>query len=885
MLVNSEFNFYPLDALVEPLSANAPILTPNHRLARRIRLAWGRYQGEQGRSAWTSPRAMSLEHWWQTCYRQRCLAGDSLPGLLNPQQERALWLQCVEASDQVTLLRPAVAAELAADAWRNLTLWKIDWRDAATAQQFLFAEDTEIFLDWAARFDTALARLDLAPLATLVAQLAQACPESCIWLAEFDELPPLYRSALQSQAGKLVEHRAEKASAQCFLQPCPSHRDELEAAARWAHQQHTEAPQRRIGILLPQLQQERGEIERLLAREFDSDHRRPDSLPVNFSAGTPLADCGPVRAALSLLRLPVRDQTLAELGQVFTTRYRYRDEQAAEELAWARLIDDAREPVSPAALRGALGRATSGESGAPDAHAGLAAVLLNAGDPRGLRTAQPMEQWPQLFTELLTEFGWPGPGPLDSLEFQQVEQFHAVLAQLATLTPVIPEPDYRGALAALEQLCSHAPFQPQTPDAPIQVLGTLEAAGLQFDAIWICNMGAGEWPPAARPNPFVPVQMQRNAGMPHADARRELAYAEQLLAHLESSTRLLVASYASLEEEVSVAPSALVAGFEQLPEVAARYWPGYWQRAGQGSLESVPVRAAPAVATEEAGLIRGGSAILGNQAQCPFRAFARHRLGAHPLPEPEAALGAADRGAILHEALYHLWGELEDSQALRALDEPARRLLATRSAETAIESFRQGRGRRENPGLLRLEQARLVELMVSWLAVEAERADFTVSAREERHEIGFGDLSITLRVDRIDQLADGRKLLIDYKTGDAKTRLWLGQRPEDPQLPLYAQLLPPEEVEGVGFGVLRHSAIEYRGLARGDQGGGLSGDVAGASAKTDTELPDWDSLQAHWAAALKALAQEFLDGHAAVQPLDPRRTCTFCGLEGLCRIR
>ncbi len=881
--MNPEYDFYPVDPLVEILSAGTPVLTPNHRLARRIRLSWGHWQSGQGRAAWHTPRVMSLDHWWQHCYQQRILAGDHLPSLLSAQQERALWLNCVNESDQVPLLRPSVAAELAADAYRTLALWAVDWRDATVAQQFRFGEDTAIFLDWAQRFDSALSRMGMAPLPSLVPALASACPEPHITLVEFDDLPPLYRSALETQADELRHLHAGSQQAICQLQACASHRDELEAATRWAHEQYCEAPTQRLGILLPQLQQERAEIERLLVQQFDSNSRQPDSLPVNFSAGLPLADCGPVRAALALLALPVRDLSLAELGQVVCSRYRNLRRQPEEELAWARLIDDAREPIAPSVLRAALGRAAEGSDASPGD--GLANVLLAAGQTRSLRTLLATDQWPKRFSELLAEFGWPGAGPLDSIEYQQVEQFHKALDSLATLTPIAPELDYRGALAALEQLCNNVVFQAETPDAPIQVLGTLEAAGLQFDAVWICGMGATEWPPAARPNPFIPVQLQRASGMPHADANRELRYAEGLLEHLQRSTPRLIASYAGLDQEVAVAPSPLVAEYPILPPLEASHWPVYWQPDADMAQQRVPVTPAPPVSAQELGQIRGGSAILGNQAQCPFRAFARHRLGAHPLPEPQVALGPAERGAILHEALYHLWGELEDATTLRALDLPGRRLLVARSAATAIESFRQGRGRRENPGLLRLERERLVNLLLAWLEVEAERADFTVSAREERHEVRFGDLVLTLRVDRIDQLANGRQLLIDYKTADSKPRLWLGERPEDPQLPLYAQLLPAEEVEGVGFGILRHSAVEYRGLARSEQGGGISADIAGESARTDAEQADWPSLQAHWAASLEALAQEFLTGVATVSPLNPRSTCNFCGLEALCRIR
>ena len=59
---------------------------------------------------------------------------------------------------------------------------------------------------------------------------------------------------------------------------------------------------------------------------------------------------------------------------------------------------------------------------------------------------------------------------------------------------------------------------------------------------------------------------------------------------------------------------------------------------------------APPVAEQELEQLRGGSALIEDQSQCPFRAFARRRLGAQTLDEPVVGLSSADRGSILHDA-------------------------------------------------------------------------------------------------------------------------------------------------------------------------------------------------------------------------------------------
>ena len=44
---------------------------------------------------------------------------------------------------------------------------------------------------------------------------------------------------------------------------------------------------------------------------------------------------------------------------------------------------------------------------------------------------------------------------------------------------------------------------------------------------------------------------------------------------------------------------------------------------------------------------------------------------------------------------------------------------------------------------------------------------FTVIAREQKEEIDIEGIHVRMVVDRIDELADGRRIVIDYKTGQA----------------------------------------------------------------------------------------------------------------------
>ena len=68
--------------------------------------------------------------------------------------------------------------------------------------------------------------------------------------------------------------------------------------------------------------------------------------------------------------------------------------------------------------------------------------------------------------------------------------------------------------------------------------------------------------------------------------------------------------------------------------------------------------------THSASEATGGSALIRDQAACPFRAFAKHRLVLPSLTPPQLGITASQRGAFLHEALFRIWHEIKSSDGL-----------------------------------------------------------------------------------------------------------------------------------------------------------------------------------------------------------------------------
>jgi RecB family exonuclease len=133
-----------------------------------------------------------------------------------------------------------------------------------------------------------------------------------------------------------------------------------------------------------------------------------------------------------------------------------------------------------------------------------------------------------------------------------------------------------------------------------------------------------------------------------------------------------------------------------------------------------------------------------------------------------------------------------------------------------------------------------------------------------------------MRADRVDEVAGGREIVLDYKTGQLKSKVWDGDRPDEPQLPLYC-VTNERPVAGAAFAIIRTGELRFRGLSGAD--GSLPGMV---KMHMDRPLP-FEAQLGEWRRALEDLATDFRNGRAEVDPKPG--ACDNCGLQALCRIR
>lgn len=827
--------------LAQGHAAGVTVVTPNQRLARALRLEFDGYQQGRRLAVWEDADILPLEAFVARCHEEALYAegGEELPQLLSDAQARALWEEAIRGSRWAgALLDVPQTAASAQEAWRLAQAWRI----AGALEQAAATEDARAFADWAKAYARRLKQEGFVDSA-LLADLCRKTTARTLVAYAFDTVPTQARELFHR-----FEHlycRPEEKRSLAVRTSFASPREELEAAARWARARLEEG-KRRIGVVVPELQLRRRETARVFARVMGS----PGAF--ELSLGEPLAEVPLVALALSVLEFSQREKPFEEVSRILRSPFLAGAEREAAARARldAQLRRKAEATMSLPKLIGLL-------EGCPLLRQGFEKVFERSADK------QPPQDWARHFAALLEAAGFPGERGLDSAEYQARTRFHEALGEFARLSSLGLEFTSTLALRHLRQICSETLFQPEGAGAPVLVLGLLESAGIGFDALWVSGLTDGQWPQRLRPHPFLPVALQRRAGIPEASAEASLELDTRRTAGWLGAADEVVFSWARREEDRELSPSPLIAQVPEatveLPRIASHRDLIF----ESAKTETFIDEKAPPLAHTDA---RGGTGVLADQAACPFRAYARRRLGAEALDAPGPGPDAMARGNLVHALMAGLWAELKSSAGLSA-DPSHLTDLIERSAAAAVASLGlEGR-------FAALERERLARLARDWLEVERGRAPFEVVQIEEKKVLEAGGLSFHGRIDRMDRLQDGSYALIDYKTAaQLSPRRWMGERPDEPQLPLYA-VSAPEDVAAVAFAKIRSGKMRFMGYSR----------AAGALPQL-THYPTWDELRASWQASLQALAAGFAAGDARVDPKRGLATCRQCDLQPLCRV-
>lgn len=846
---------FNLDAIRSYLHTHCLILTPNNRLKNKLLFSWGKEQ--QGDKPWRAPNVHSINDWiaqqWQ--HQQELGSTDALRITASSLVRRQVWNGCLAASqDTNPLIHPRLLVDQLDQAYSYLKLWQVSpeqWQTEASEADF------QRVSRWVTLFEQKLAALALITEEQKIELLVNSCspltsealkvePNKSVILLNFDTLSPAHQALLNKHFDSVEQVNSNQQPAQHIARvACADALEEMQAAAQWAKQHLSNDVNQTIAIIDPNLGRNRSRLERVLTRVFEPEHHLPNSprftMPFNFSAGTPLALCPVVLDALNTLAW---HQPKTPEATNYWLNSPFLGADGDQDLRYWMMTQLLKQKFYDLNLKQLTRLFTAASDQAFFDELTAKPWLQGLENLAQWPASQSGKDWAHTILATLTAFNWPGPRELDSEEHQQVKQFLALLEQLAEADWLEKPLSRQEMLVWLKELASRQPFQPQTPESPLQILGTLESAGLAFDRIWVLGMDDSQWPPAPSPNPLLPATLQRALNMPHASAERELAFCESLTRNYSHAAQEVIFSHAARDADRDQTVSPLIEQFQQLPAPATKA--PIFQPA---AFEWLQTLSAPPVTTEELSRLRGGSGMLQKQSRCPLAAFMEVRLFARR-PEPATpGLNALDRGNLLHQALFHFW---QKKPNLAELDAAALDNQLDAAINTAINELNLPQQQR----FLQNESERLRRLLTPWLHFEQQRPAFDVMALEQSHNFKLGLLPLNLRLDRIDSV-NGQWLLIDYKSGTTDPKKWLGNRPEEPQLPLYAVALSDQQqpVAAIAFAELQQKQQRLQGIGNPSLCDGIKAPDA-----RGIEQADWAALLNHWRHSLLNLADELING-------------------------
>ncbi len=834
------------DKLLELLAQGATVITPNNRLSAALLEYFFAYCNHK-----TVDKPMCLPYNTlivNTYQHLKFLNPEcSYPILLNEAQCRHLWQSIIKSDPYITYSDGLLNAVM--QAWKYSQQWQLNPEN----QAFQYTPQTKKFQRWWQTFDRQLKDLDVITEHQLIPYLINTkYPlffQPTIW-ACFDEFNPQqlkFQHHLNNEGLTQYRYELKEQSNLPKVFAAKDNKEEYQQLMAWLNLKIDKGEQR-IGVVVPNLEQESRTLQRILQHHFNPTL-------FNISLGQALSEYPLVAHALCWLNigstaldyhqasLLLQSPYIGSAKEEFIARSHYLQDSTLmqnQKFSLESLITDLNTPVPKLA------------------------TLLRQIIPYPEK-ASPQE-WICLFQERLNSIGFPGDYGLDSENYQCFNRFSSVFDEFRQLSLITTTLNIQEAIEAFTHLTDNTIFQAQKKNAPIHISGLLEASGCEFDSLWVMGLTDQCLPQKTRLSAFIPPQIQRELLMPHSVPARELQFAQQTLQRLQRGSTETIFSYSRLQGDTPNLACSLITNFPNFAPLPSIFEPVVQSfLIEREEIYTVPLR------SEEQ--VSGGTALLANQAKCPFKAFAEHRLKAKPTSYTTEGLDNKEKGQIIHKVMELLWQTLLNQEKLFHISPKALDLLIEKVIHTALSPIKQLQRESFSNLIEEVEYTRLKRLVLASLEWEKKRPPFSIAAIEQSYSINLAGLDFKVRVDRLDQVAD-KKWVIDYKSSFPSNKPWNEDRPKEPQLLLYALL--DDQINTLLLMQLKAGKTACSGLSAEKL------DLSGVTSLKKDET--WEEYRNTWQQQLTLLASEFQQGHSMPQPVNSL-VCQQCDFQNLCRFQ
>ena len=396
--------------------------------------------------------------------------------------------------------------------------------------------------------------------------------------------------------------------------------------------------------------------------------------------------------------------------------------------------------------------------------------------------------WVQLFKKCLISLNWPGNAFLESRRYQVALSFAKMLDSLICLDDLSEKVTIIDFLTVLNHRAGRTIFQPKgRNDVRLYVSELGDYPVSHYDAVWVLGMSEANWPPVVKTDPFLPQEEQKRLGLPQASVLENEKFVSLVQKRIMCSAKQLFFSWSELENKSTMLPASWVrllsigAASSVVPELQ----PIWHAEIGKTLLEKLIEESVPPMA--ESSRVRGGVSALKAQANYPAWFYYEYRLGLSAVPVWQEDQFHLVRGRLVHEVLEGFWSGKNDAR-IELSQEHADRQRLDEIIQKCLQSQHSLSGKWKE-----VEAIYLSRLIKRYLAIEAsirQGEPFEIHVLEKKESATISGLEFYFVIDRVDQLKNGRLLLLDYKSSDygklqQSMKYWFFDRLIDPQIPIY----------------------------------------------------------------------------------------------------
>ena len=879
-------DFTPIEKLVTP---DTLTLTPNSRTQKAI------YSGQianiSNGSVVEPLTIYSMSQWLEALWQELSF-WNAVPSRISNILIKSWFEETINKEDEWNLTNSSGVADKVVQAYQNLIQWDHVINDIEEGQSI----EIEYFIKWVNRFEKFCESHDLIAnfyilkyLVDNIDKLISVLPKH-ILMVGFNQLTPIEKKFLDTlkRRGTRVENykyseRAITASQIEFA----TYQDELEFAANYAKKHSSKDCS--IGIVVEQLANHVAETHQAFSKVFHPSEEKPwvelAKPEYNVSAGSQLLEQPLIVIALLLLKTNNKGFTLENLQLLKNSPF----------ISWGEFEIEIRYFIHQQCLLSRKSYSISfllKEIQINEASDKLRLLferfsLIAELPKRRASINRYIEQWKKVLK--IWQWGEETSQKIPSfsdLEKHTIKEFVSLIEDCVEINNISNSISNSEAVKYLEKLARQTPCQIASDRTNVQVLGILEAAGLQFDHLLLVGFNRGNWPQKNKINPFIPLDFQRENNMPGSSAEREFEYAKDLSNTLLNSAKSFISTSSDNESNSQASSSPF---FSHLPVVYEHDFV---------RCETKKIKIAKYDWVEDSNIdlsnkkIRGGAYLLSDYAKCPFMSLTKHQLKLSKYEESEIGIDARTKGSWLHEAMESIWKEIKSQKELLVINQDRLEDLIVYHLKSSLKVHEPYLLAITSKEIIEIELNKLKGLILEWMKIEKNKDEFVVDGFEQDCEIAISGVTFNFRIDRVDLYKNDSIEIIDYKTGATNYKNWFGVRPTEAQMPAYVLSQQNRNISGLSYARIKTGDVAQTGLSfiKSEESEKNVLVTEQSIIKTSSKpikissIEKYNKLVSQWEVSLSRIVEGIKSGFMPVAPKLQSESCRYCDFKPLCRI-